>query len=181
MKKIVIFCITLSVAIAMLSACDSMNVINQDTSPYLQTSANRIPIDVQYIRTGYSNSNEYPAPAATIVVFSREHLLQYYEDNKVISFDGQGNVAPDKNFLSAIEKYSGNYFAGNFLVIIRLVESSGSIRHKVEKIDENGNIVIKRLVPEMGTADMAAWSILVELNRQYETGQYTPAIVDEKN
>ena len=85
---------------------------------------------------------------------------------------------PDNNFLDAIAKYSDGYFADNYLVIVRLVEGSGSIRHKVERIDENGDIVINRLLPGMGTADMAAWSILIEVNNNFEAEQFRVVLFD---
>jgi hypothetical protein len=99
----------------------------------------------------------------------------------MVLYDGYGNVLPDTKFLDAIDKYSNDYFTSKFLVIVRLVEPSGSIGHKVEKIDKNGDIVIQRLMPEMGTADMAAWSILIELHNNLKMDQYQAVLVDVKN
>ena len=55
------------------------------------------------------------------------------------------------------------------------MENSGSNRHKVEKIDENGNIYIKRLVPGSGyagTADIKAWSIIIEIDKSKKLEEY---------
>jgi hypothetical protein len=66
-------------------------------------------------------------------------------------------------------------------VIVGLVENSGSNRHKVVKIDEDGVIVINRLLPaEAVTADMASWSILIELNKNNTFKQFKAELVDKK-
>jgi hypothetical protein len=80
--------------------------------------------------------------------------------------------------LNAIEKYSDDFFAGNYLVIVLLGEGSGSIRHKVERVDTNGDIVITRQLPEIGTADMAAWNIIIELNNDFKPEQYQVVLTD---
>jgi hypothetical protein len=152
---------------AILSGIQSKG--NEDPTPSVpdpDTSLN-----VQYIRTEFFPFAEYPNPTITIVS-SKEDLEQYYEKHKQRGWDLDGNLVPDYNFLDAIEKYSDDYFAENYLVIVRIVEGSGSIRHKMEKINENGDIVINRLLPECGTCDMAAWSILIELNNNFEAEQF---------
>jgi hypothetical protein len=134
-------------------------------------------LNVQYIRTEFFPFAEHPIPPITIVS-SKEDMEQYYEKHKNKGWDLDGNLVPDYDFLDAIEKYSDDYFADNYLVIVRIVEGSGSILHKVERIDKNGDIVINRLLPEMGTCDMAAWSILIELNNNFEAEQFKVVLVD---
>jgi len=83
--------------------------------------------------------------------------------------------------MDVILKYSSSFFEDNFLVIVSLQENSGSIRHNVERIDENGDIVINRLEPEIGTADMAEWNIIIELANSTKTEQFRPVFVNIKN
>ena len=75
-------------------------------------------------------------------------------------------------FLDACDKYDDAYFERQNLVLIILEEGSGSIRHEITDVrkrrDENGaslgwDITIKRIVPEMGTDDMAQWHLFLEV------------------
>jgi hypothetical protein len=136
-------------------------------------------MDVQYLRTDYFYNGEYSKPPVITVVSSKNDLQDYYEKHRKRIYGENGTLLPDNNFLNAIEKYSDTYFSNNFLLIIGLIEGSGSNRHKVEKIEGNGTIVIKRLLPEMGTADMAAWSIIIELDRNSKAKQYSAILIDE--
>ncbi len=63
-------------------------------------------------------------------------------------------------------------------MIVELWEPSGSIRHKVERIDENGNIIINRLMPEIGTTDIGQWSIIIELNNNFKFEKFKTVFVD---
>jgi hypothetical protein len=171
MKKAIIFACALSAVFMLHTACSE--TITADKPPYLRTpEGNRIPLNVQYIRTAYFYDSENPFPTNITIVSSTDELEEYYEKNRIKMYDGQGNQVPDENFLKAIEPYCANYFSDNFLVIVGLTEGSGSIRHRVVRIYENGDILIERLVPEVGTADMASWSILIELNNSFKKEQY---------
>ncbi|MCL2285338.1 MAG: copper amine oxidase N-terminal domain-containing protein, partial [Firmicutes bacterium] len=51
-------------------------------------------------------------------------------------------------------------------IVVRLLENSGSIRHRIEQIDGNGDVVISRLLwckNVGGTDDMAEWHIFIEM------------------
>ena len=175
-KNIMYFWILLGFFMA-LAACNNMGDSGTvDEAPYLLVSGDKIAINVQYLRTEYFD----PFPPVITFVTSKNELTQYYEKNRMQISDGDGNLLPDTAFLTAIEKYSDSYFSDNFLVIVGLVEPSGSNRHKVQRIEENGDIVIKRLLPEEdSTADMAAWSILIELNNDFKVNQYRAVLVVE--
>jgi len=118
-----------------------------------------ISFNVQYLRGGYQDY--YGEPIVT-VVSSKNEIEQHY----------------GKYESKMLEKYSDDYFADNFLVIVDLWEPSGSIRHKVERIDENGEIVINRLMPEIGTADIGYWSIIIELNNNFKLEQFQTVFLD---
>jgi hypothetical protein len=179
MKKIIILGLVLPVIFIVISACDNMIESSLSSKPtdsesrYMLklSNGNEASLNVQYVRTEYFYNEEIPFPAFVEIVSSKNELEQYYQNHKRMIWDTKGNVLPEQNFLDAIEKYSENYFSDNFLLIVGLTESSGSIRHKVE-IDSNGDIVINRLLPDIGTTDMAAWSLIMELNNSFKVEQY---------
>ena len=176
MKKEIIFGLVLSVIFMIPSACGEGNDENPvEERPYLQLSnGNKVPINVQYIRTAYFPDVEYPLPFKITFVSSTGELEQYYEKNRQLIYDGHdGSLMPDEDFLNAIEQYFDDYFTDNFLVIVGLTENSGSIEHKVERVDENGDIVIKKLSLEgAGTPEMSTWSIVIEINNNFKREQY---------
>ena len=134
---------------------------------------NDIPFNAQYVRTQCCLQED-----VIVIITSRNQLEAHYEKHRRRFGDGQGNELPDIDFLSAIEKYTDGFFANNFLVAVNLIEGSGSIRHKVENIDENGEILIKRLGRGHGTDDMAAWSIFIEIDNVFRHTQFEVRLVD---
>jgi len=148
---------------------DKQNLIDQQDCSDQQGCSDQqscsmdIPFgDVQYIRIG---SGFGPVNPAHTVIHSLNELNQYTASINNGSFW-------DDVYKNAIEKYSGSFFANNFLVIILLEEISGSNRHKVERIDINGDIIIKRLIPEIGTSDMATWNIIIELDNNFKADTF---------
>ena len=152
----------------------------EDNVEQLPRKDNETALNAQYIRTEYFYDTENPFPTGITVVSSTNEMEQYYEKHMRRTWDGYGNIIPDYNFLSVIERYSDDFFANNFLVIVSLTEGSGSIRHEVERIDDNGDIVINRLLPEVGTDDIASWSIIIELNNNLKIEQFQTILVDIK-
>ena len=129
-----------------------------------------IPFNAQYIRIQYF----YPhLQNAITIITSTNQLKQYYNEHQISAWNGQGGELSDRA-VSEID----SFFANHFIVAINLVEGSGSIRHKVENIDTNGEILIKRLLPEGGTDDMAAWSIMIELSNTFRNKQFKVSLVD---
>lgn len=120
----------------------------------------------QYIRTdGYQDGRDYPAAA---VISSRAELDAYYEANKdLYDLSHRETIAADSTagFIDAMAKYDEDWFASHQLVIVLLEEGSGSIRHEVANVasGEKPEITIRRIIPELGTCDMAEWHILIEL------------------
>jgi hypothetical protein len=122
-----------------------------------------------------SDGANYPYHVIT-VVSSENELKEYCKKHTAIYFGGKGNVVPDNNFLNATEKYSDNYFADNFLVIVEVFENSGGSKHKVEKIEENGDIIIKRW--QGNICMLGSWSIIIELGNSSKVEQYRAVFVD---
>ena len=171
MNKWGLFSFVLSLVLIGFSSCGT--TITSDEQPYFQfLNETTVPINVQYIRVEYFGHLKDSAPTHVIVIPSKNELEYYYKNYRMRIWDETGNLIPDKDFLNAIEKYSENYFLNNFLVIVGITENSGSIRHKLIRIYENGDILIKRLLPEMGADDMASWSIVVELGNNHKNKQY---------
>ncbi len=70
----------------------------------------------------------------------------------------------EMNLEDAQKKYDDKWFENHDLIMVLLQEGSGSIRHSVTSIDTQ-MIKIMQRIPEVGTADMAGWAILIELNK----------------
>jgi len=124
-------------------------------------------LDVLYIRTnGYVDGKNYPI---VTVISSRDELERYYENNKnTYDFSANfGGYSDAISFIDAMKNYTDAFFTNRSLVLVLLEEGSGSIRHRVDDVGENGDIVISRLLPEIGTADMAQWHIIIELDANF--------------
>ncbi len=92
-------------------------------------------------------------PTATI--HSLDELKAYftaYLENEWITFE------------DCFPKYDGAFFDNNVLVIACFDEGSGSISHEYLGIDnESGSVIVRRTTPEIGTDDMAAYILKVEI------------------
>jgi len=149
----------------MLLACDSFGSVEASGTAF----------KVQY--TQYTRSE----PVAITVISSKNEIEEYYGNRKIKICDKQGEVWYEQDGYNTIEKYSDNYFADNYLVIVELWEPNGSIRHKVERIDKNGDIVINRLVPgPYHTDDIGNWGIIIELNNNFKAEHFKTVFVNAK-
>jgi hypothetical protein len=124
---------------------------------------------VQYIRTnGYTSGISYPA---VVLIRSTEELYEYYALNRdTYDLERKDTVYSDTTigFLDAVDKYTDDYFKDYILVFVLVEEGSGSIRHEVtavNRLDDQLEISVKRIVPDIGTDDMAEWHIMVELKK----------------
>jgi hypothetical protein len=148
-------------------------------SACITSNKNKNNFDVQYLRT---NKHE-KRTTVTTVISSKIKLEQYYEDACPNRYYPDENVDYyAKIFKDSIEKYTDGFFTDKYLVIVLLEETSGSIRHEVEKVDEHGNIFINRFVPgnEMYiTDDMAEWHIVIEINKSFNPEQFTAKITNK--
>ena len=173
MKKItilLIFAMIIVLAGFSLPACSTKNGSDksdtrQDLTMHLATKFpaqhSEIIFKAHYLRGFFSS---VPANRNnTLVISSTRELEQFYQINR--------RQTDNSNLI-----WNESFFAENFLVLVNLIESSGSIGHRVEKIDESGKIYINRLVPEIGTADMASRTIVIELNRNHRAEQYEAVI-----
>jgi len=123
----------------------------------------------QYIRSDdYQSDAKYPQ----IQVIPNAQKLKEYCANLSLS--------------DACARYDEAFFAESFLVFVLLEEGSGSIRHQVEAVeqapDKTLHISILRVVPEVGTCDMAQWHVILELSRDalVETANDVSVYLDGK-
>ena len=130
----------------------------------------------QYVGGTWTSNIEYPT---VTIIFSRAELEQYYNDYEDL-YDFSRHQHSQTGFIDAIERYSDAFFANSFLVLVLLEETSGSNRHRVERIDDNGDIRITCLVPELGTADMAQWHIIIELDKAEKMEQFQVVFSEER-
>ena len=127
------------------------------------------PENVQYIRTdGYAEGVKYPM---VYILRTPEMLEEYYQGNRDrYDLSPRKTVYADSTigFADAITQYDAAWFAEHDLVMVVLEEGSGSIRHEVYAITETPekwSIDITSIEPEVCTADMAQWHILIEVEK----------------
>ena len=136
----------------------------------------------QYIRTnGYYEDVEYPVVK---IIRSVDELNSYYNENKEkYSLERREDPASDSTigFLDACDKYNAEYFEKQILVMVLLEEGSGSVRHNVDNVKYGSDgklyVSIRRDVPEVGTADMAEWHILIEMKKDVIVASESDVIV----
>lgn len=154
-----------------LAGLDELGWIDYTPDPKRDPFAEsaEVAFEAQYIRTdGYHEDVEYPY---AVMITSAAQLDRYYEQNKFkYDLERREKVYSDSTigFLDAADKYDEAFFKDKKLVMIILEEGSGSVRHKVTRVgNEAGRLYVsvERIVPEMGTDDMAKWHIILELDR----------------
>lgn len=118
--------------------------------------------DASYIRTdGYIDGKKYPY---AVKIASRNELDVYVSENSEYQFGD--------DFYAATEKYDEAFFEENVLVFAVMEEGSGSNRHELMGVTADDVILIKRIVPEEGTCDMAEWHIIIEMPKDRAFGRY---------
>lgn len=165
MKRIFAVFFTVLIMISLI-ACNHTE-INESSEVSKEITKKIIDFNAQYIRTnGYHEEIEYPIVK---IIRSKEELDKYYNVYKYSYFlESRKPMYHDETigFLDAAKEYNDAYFENKILVMVLLEEGSGSIRHKVDSIEYSSdgkmNINILRIIPEIGTDDMAEWHILIE-------------------
>ncbi|MEG1257010.1 hypothetical protein [Clostridium sp.] len=123
-----------------------------------------LKFQASYVRTGgYSSEKEYPM----ITICKTLEELKAHEGKvsgvKLLS----AKMVSESSVQNIEKKYDEDFFKSKALIAITLKETSGSIRHEVEKVLKNNDeitVYIGRNVPKIGTMDMAEWTIYVEVN-----------------
>lgn len=115
--------------------------------PTAEPVAVEIAFEAQYIRSGWNGNDAHPLAE---LLDSEEAFLAYFGETEYEGF----------------ERYDEAFFETHTLIAVFLTEGSGSIRHEAETVrlhsGEFLEVRINRIVPEVGTCDMAEWCILIE-------------------
>ena len=174
MKKGIGYFLCLSLAI-LLSGCIARNLGPVELLPTKTTereeNTGELAYTSQYIRTdGYRDGAKFPKVQ---IIGSLQDLKDYYTAyHEIYDLERNETMCADVTigFLDACDGYDEAFFEKNFLIFVLLEEGSGSVRHKVcrveQTLDKKVNIFIDRKVPEVGTSDMAQWHIMLELSRE---------------
>ena len=76
----------------------------------------------------------------------------------------------DESFLPRVNGLNEAFFAEKSLLILRVSASSGSYRHRVDGVAVEGEalrVTLTTLYHEVDTCDMAAWAILIPIDKAY--------------
>jgi len=156
MKKIItiiIFGIILLIILAVFSSCQNNNLHNVN-------SVN----NVKYVQTGFIR--EYN-PVITVIT-SRTDIENYY------MYEHENN-----KFFTATTEYTDDFFVENYLEVINLGDGF-SVRHEVKAVEENGNIIINRLLPRNQLLSMIYSTIIIEFDNSFKPEQFGLIIKDKR-
>jgi len=134
---------------------------------------------IQYYKSGHGDWIDGPMKLCSAV-----DLRAYYEtyrqdlDMYTTGYDSGAEIPQNDSERKIMfdvvfgnEKYNEAYFADHFLLFIYITEPSGSNRERVDSVVvENGALTvgITRLQAHYGTCDMAYWTIIMELDKEWE-------------
>ncbi len=115
-----------------------------------------------------------PAGAYSVRYFRTEYDGSFLENQQTRASDVSVPVCwvdsaqAAASLLPAELSYDEEFFREKTLLVLRLTESSGSIRHQVTSVRTDGTTLtaeVRRIVPQVGTADMTSWVILIEVEK----------------
>ena len=183
MKKLSIMLMLVMFSILLLAACggsdtpsipqDDPNIIEDENPPLAAdpTPPENIdpipPIDIASVPVAYYRIDWNDDMDGSVIIKSAQELEKFFEDLKAANYN-ELNEDLVVRFTGGL--YDDSFFADNYLVLITVAENSGSNRHALSDIsieDNELHINIDRELPEMGTADMAGWLIIIELGNIY--------------
>lgn len=135
---------------------------------------------------GYSEAEEIVEGS---IAFSAQRIrVQYGESapgksqiwiTSTTEFDNLLKAYQNKN-ADKLAMYDENFFAEHNLILVVMIESSGSVAHEVREVQVEASVesdlpytirpVIMRICPDVGTCDMAQWYILIAVDKMYGPG-----------
>ena len=146
---------------------------------FLFACNNTVDFSVQILRTHQHKSID----TVTTVISTRAELEQYYDSAcPNVYYADENHDQHAIQFKEAIEGYTDNFFTAKYLVIVMINEGSGSIGHEVTRIDNNGDIIINRLLPGKDVAltdDEAEWHIVIEFSNSFKPGHFNAVLQDK--
>lgn len=114
----------------------------------------------QAIRVSYGAT---PAPGALVIGSVGELKAYLAQFGSVPGMDG------------LLRTYTAGFFAGHRLLCVVVESGSGSIRFEIDGLQRD-TVLVKAIVPEIGTDDMAAWLLVAEVDTMFDGGD-TPEVV----
>ena len=122
---------------------------------------------IQYVKTTYTSSMNNNAK-----IIRTMDALQQYIDSYISLYENDlidNNLCSSTfSFINLLKTYDRDFFNNNNLILVSLVESSGSITHEVKDLNIVNNYItinIDKNIPDYGTCDMATWCIIIEVNK----------------
>ena len=166
----------------------SLEVPEEEKNTDAAAGEQQIDFLAQYIRTnGYSDGEQYPK---ALWITTPEELSGYYENHKE-KYDLDLPFDESVGFADAVKKYDEAFFEQHDLIFVVLEEGSGSVRHEVTGLKavqmQDGKYKIRpeitRIIPEVGTDDMAEWHIVIEIGKEFGktvSDEIEPVIKEEQ-
>lgn len=163
MKKLLLLLLTA----LLLAGCEQPVATVPPTAETTQNFFTRnIVWVVQYVRTDrYIEDATYPE----VLVFESRDALHAYSE-----FD---------SLKDACTGYDEAFFEERFLIMVVVEEPSGSNSHEVTKIQQTEDktaIYIDRIIPPVGTSDMARWHIIAEVSTPVVTSADVQVYLDNR-
>lgn len=122
------------------------------------------------IRVSYGAT---PEPGA-LVIGSVESLEAYLDQFGSNAFNSQGSSIPNEKLEALKEAYDEEFFRTRRLLCVVVESGSGSNRYEIADVFRDG-VRVSMYVPEIGTADMAAWLLTAEVDDTFHDGD-TPEV-----
>jgi len=122
----------------------------------------------------------------TKMINSVDELRAYYTNNKD-KYQFQTRRRGESSMAEAVfgdrSSFNDTFFEYKSLLLILLEETSGSVRHRVDDVSAEKNslsVNITRILPEIGTMDMAQWHIVLELEKAWSAMDVAVIVSDEQ-
>lgn len=138
--------------VSLLNACESYSDVDFTESTY--TIEN--DVSVSHYRIGVYLEKE------TGPFTKRFDAFEAFSTYKNGLLETAGEAFEDSPFMVHLSQFDEVYFEDNTLILLYIIENSGSNQHRVRGLGkDNGTLIVNTLrkEPSMGTTDMAYWMI----------------------
>lgn len=170
MRRPLFIILTLTFTLA-VSACDALS---GDRYDHIDFDADAYTIEEDISLTHYrigSYLEDEAGMEESIRLFDTHEAFSAFKNEL---FENAEEGFEDGAFATHLEGITPDYFDEKSLVLLYLVEGSGSNAHRVRDINlEDDTVIVDvlRRTPEIGTADMAYWTILIEGDKESLSGE----------
>ena len=98
--------------------------------------------------------------------------VQRHAERGITIILSRNELREDYDVRGLYEKYSDDFFAENFLIIIFIHASNFNTKHTLERIDEDGNIVINRFIPYIRLPAERSSRLIIERSNSERLEEY---------